>query len=255
MPPITLKENRLFQGSVIALAIVLTLFLAVQAWKGMAEYSRIGLEPRPINTFTVSGYGKVSGTPTLARVNLGLYSEGKDVPTVQKANTTKVNAIVDALKQMGIAAEDLQTADYNISPKFDYSNGTQTVTGYTVSQTLAAKVRNLSQVGAVIAKAGELGANQINGVSFTIDDPSQLQQEARKKALEDANKKARELADALGVKVVGIVTFSESSGGQPMPMFADSKLGLGGGGGVPAPDVQAGSLDVESNVSLTFELR
>ncbi len=251
MPPLP-KDNVWFNRAAVAATIVLTLFLAVQAVKGLAETQQVGYAPRVPNTFSVEGYGKVSGKPTLAEVSLGLYSEGREVPTVQEANTNKVNAIIEAMKQMGISSDDLQTANYNISPKFDYTNGNPVVTGYTVSQSVSVKVRNLSQVGAVLGKAGELGANQVNGVTFTIDDPSQLQREARKEAIDDAQAKAEELADMLGLRVVRITTFSESSnGGAPSPMLYRADVA----NQKAVPDVQPGSLDVESRVSVTFEIR
>ncbi|MCC6563732.1 SIMPL domain-containing protein, partial [Candidatus Uhrbacteria bacterium] len=104
------------------------------------------------------------------------------------------------------------------------------------------------------SKAGELGANQVNGVRFTIDDPTTVQQQARTEAIADAKAKAQELADAMGVKIVKIVTFSESSGGTTPPMFAYRALDAAQSA-APVPDIQTGSLDVQANVSVTFEIR
>jgi uncharacterized protein YggE len=248
------KDNPMFAKSLMLVAILLAIFLAAQTYKSVLESRQIGFAPRVPDTFTVSGEGKVSGQPTLAEVNLGLYSEGQDVPTVQSANATKVNAIIDAMKQMGVSEADLQTSNYSIQPKFDYNNGTQTVVGYTVSQTVTVKVRDLTKVGAVVSKAGELGANQINGVNFTIDDPSQLQQAARAKAIEDARKKADDLAKTLGVTIVRVTTFSESSPSTPGPIFYGDMAAAPQAKAV-APDIQPGSLDVKSDVSVTYEIR
>ncbi|MCK9360629.1 SIMPL domain-containing protein [Patescibacteria group bacterium] len=255
MPPVPTSKDKNINGAILAVAIVLVVFLGVQAWKGVLEARQVGYEPRGRDTFTVSGEGKVSAKPTLAEVDLGLYSEGRDVQTVQNTNTTKVNAIVAALKQMGIADDDIQTSNYNIAPKFDYSDGVSNVIGYTVSQNLNVKVRDLEKVGAVLSKAGELGANQVNGVRFTIDDPTMVQQQARTEAIADAKAKAQELADAMGVKIVKIVTFSESSGGTQPPMFAYRGLEDAANQAAPVPDIQTGSLDVQANVSVTFEIR
>ncbi|HVM90508.1 MAG TPA: SIMPL domain-containing protein [Verrucomicrobiae bacterium] len=248
------KDNPAVARSLVAVAILLVIFLAAQTWKTLLESHQIGFAPRVPDTFTVSGEGKVSGQPTLAEVSLGLYSEGQDVPTVQNANSSKVNGIIDAMKQMGISQDDMQTSNYSIQPKYDYSNGTQTVVGYTVSQSLNVKVRDLTKVGAVVSKAGQLGANQVNGVTFTIDDPSELQQQARAKAIEDARKKADELAKTLGVTIVRVSTFSESSPATPGPIFY-SDLAAAPQAKAVSPDIQPGSLDVKSDVSVTFEIR
>ena len=248
-----MKENPQMFRLVSAVLIMLTIALGVQAWKGVREAKEVGRVPRDRDMITIAGEGKVSGKPDLARVDIGLLSEGGDVPRVQTQNTTKVNAMIGALRDLGIQEADIQTSNYNISPKYRYDEGRQSIEGYIVSQNVSVKVRDLSKIGAVLARMGELGANQINGVFFTIDDPSSLEQDARKEAIEDAREKADELARALGVKVVRVVTFSESSGGTPPPIpyglksfEADQAI---------APEIQPGSLDVTSVVSVTFEIR
>lgn len=255
MPTVTTPKDKTLNGILLAVGIVLVVFLGVQAWKGVLEARNVGIEPRDRDTFTITGEGKVSAKPTLAEVDLGLYSEGRDVPIVQEANTTKVNAIIAGMKQLGIADDDIQTSNYNIGPKFDYTDGTARIIGYTVSQNLNIKVRDLTKVGTVLAKATELGSNQVNGVRFTIDDPTTVQQEARKEAIEDAKSKAEELARAMGVKIVKIVTFSESSGnGAPAPIFAYRAMDVAEQA-APTPNIQSGSLDVQASVSVTFEIR
>jgi hypothetical protein len=254
MPPVSNTKDKLLRHVIAVAGIALTIYLVVLIWNGVTAHGQIGLEPRTRDTFTIEGEGKVSAQPTLAEVDLGLYSEGRDVSTVQQTNAGKINTIIAALKQMGIADADIQTTNYNISPKFDYSEGTQNVIGYTVSQNMEVKVRNLSNVGAVLSKAGELGANQVNDVRFTIDDPTEMRQQARTKAIDDAKNKADELAKAMGVRIVKIVTFSESSTGtEPPPIFYQ---GLEASP-IPSsvPNIQSGELDVQSHVSVTFEMR
>ncbi len=249
------KENQLFTALLALLCLALILFVGFKAWNTRSEHDQIGHAPRSRDTITIDGEGKVTGKPTLAQVDLGMFMEGKDVPQLQNDNSQKVNAIIAAMKGLGIAEADLQTSNYTISPKFEYKDGAQNVIGYTISQNLSLKVRDLSKLSAVLAKAGQLGTNQVNGVTFTIDDPTELKQEARKKALQDARSKAQELADALGVTVEHVVTFSESSNPltQPLPYMYKAE-GMGGAASV-APDIQPGSLDVVSHVSVTFEIR
>jgi uncharacterized protein YggE len=157
---------------------------------------------------------------------------------------------------MGIAEADMQTSNYSISPRYEYVDGRQNIIGYSVSQNLSIKVRNLSQVGAVVSRAGELGSNQVNGVNFTIDEPSMIQQAARKEAIEDAEKKAMDLANALGVRLVRVVGFSESTPGSPVPMpIYRGEFDLAQSAAPVAPEIQPGELDVRATVTVTYEIR
>lgn len=250
-------DNKLFSSGIWnVVAILLVVFLGILSLKTWREAGRVGVELTPRDTITITGEGKISSQPTLASVNLGLYSEGASVPTVQDQNAKKVNAIIAALKNMGISQDDMQTNGYSIQPRYDFTDGKTTIIGYSVSQSLTVKVRDLTKVGDVIAKAGELGSNQVNGVSFTIDDPSALQQQARTKAIEDARSKAEELAKTMNVSLVKIVTFSESSGSAaPMPMYYDRTAMAAAAPAVTSPEIQPGELDITSNVSVTFEIR
>lgn len=249
------KENGYFAALLTILLLSLSVLGGMKAWNAYTEHGTIGRALRDRDTITIEGQGKVTGQPTLAQVDVGLYSEGTDVPDVQQQNAKKVNAIIDAMKALGIAEKDLQTNNYSIYPRYDYAGGTQKVIGYAVSQNVDVKVRDLTKIGVVLTQVTQAGANQVNGVNFTIDDPTQLKQEARKKALDDARKKAQELADALGVKVVRVVTFSESSG-TPGPMPYNFKgLSAVQSAAPVAPDIQPGTLDLTSTISVTFEIQ
>ncbi|MDO8584454.1 MAG: SIMPL domain-containing protein [bacterium] len=253
----TWKENPLVAALITVVLVILAIFLGLRAWNMVAEHGAIGRVPIVRDTISIEGQGKVTATPDIARVELGVYSEGTDVQRTQTDNTKKINAILDAIKKAGVSADDMQTSNYAISPKYNWDNGRQTLIGYTVSQNVTIKVRDLKKVGDILTQAGALGANQINGVTFSVDDPSKLQQQARTKAIEDARSKANELADALGLKVTRVVDFSEASSqpGYPIPMMAKQDAAMGMGGAASVPDIQSGSLDITSNVSVTFEIQ
>jgi uncharacterized protein YggE len=247
--------NTLLQKTLTVLAVILILFVGVKSWNEYVQGKYIGRNVR--DTITVDGEGKVTATPDIARVDLGVYSEGTTVKATQEQNTKKMNAIVAALKDLKIDEKDIQTSQYTISPKYDYSLNQQRIAGYIVSQNVTVKVRDTDSVGTVLGKAGELGANTVGGVQFTIDDPKALEAEARAKAIEDARTKAQALARDLGLTVVKVVTFSEAGrGGVPMPYAAKAyDMMAQNAVSAPTPDVQTGSLDITSNVSVTFEIR
>jgi uncharacterized protein YggE len=251
-----MKEHGFIKVILGLLALALIIFLGAKTRNALQEYHYIGTAGR--DTIAIDGTGKVSTKPDVAVVDLGVTTDSQSVKDGQTQNTQKMNAITSAVKSMGVEDKDIQTANYNISPRYDYSNGKQSIIGYTVSQEVTVKVRNLDSVGDILAKAGDLGANQVNGVNFTIDDPTSLQAQARDKALADARTKAEEVANQLGLTIVKVVTFTESSGTPPRPIpYIMNAMASGADSADKsmAPSVQSGSLDVSSNVSVTYEVR
>ena len=252
----SMKNNVLLQWVLGIVGLSLFVFLGIQSMNAWKQSSYIGRSQR--DTILIDGEGKVTATPDIARVSVGVMTEGQTVKDVQRQNTEKMNAITGAMKELGIAEKDLQTSNYSISPKYDYTNGAQRLAGYIVSQNIEIKVRNMDSVGPVLQKAGELGANQVGGVQFSIDDPQSLQQQARIKAVEDARRKAEDLGKQLGLTIVRVVTFTESGGSRP-PMYAPMAMmksyDQGVAASAPSPEVQSGSLDVTSSVTVTFEVR
>lgn len=251
-----MQPNKYLQGVIGLLAITLIVFVGFKARNASEEYNYIGKVAHDRDTITISGEGKVTSQPDLAKMDLGVQVDGATVKAAQEQNTKKMNAITTALIALGVKKEDLQTSQYSIQPKIDWSNGKQTILGYTVTQSLAVKVRNLDSVGDVLAKAGELGANQVGGMNFTVDDPTSLQDKARSKAFTDARKKADTLSKQLGLSIVKVVTFSESSQNPIIyPMMAKSYGMDSVAAAPPSPEIQSGTLDVTSDVSVTFEVR
>ncbi|HWR00169.1 MAG TPA: SIMPL domain-containing protein [Candidatus Methylomirabilis sp.] len=237
------------------LCAALIVYVGIKAWNGYSEHYRIGIAVRDRDTITVGGEGKVSTTPDIARVSLGVQIDATTVKAAQAENTKKMNAIIDAIKVLGVAKEDITTANYSIYPKTEWNDGKSTIIGYTVSQNMSVKVRDLDKVGDVLAKAGELGANQVGGISFTIDEPKLLQDEARLKAISDARKKADVLAKQLGLTILKVVTFSESGGPMPSPMPYYAKSTDMALEAAAPPQIEPGQQDVVSNVNVTFEVR
>ena len=241
---------------VAAFVMVLVVFLVFETRNAIRRYGYIGRAPLTQYTITINGEGKVSGTPDIAIISLGVTSEAKTVKSAQDDNTKKMSAIIKAVKDLNVKDADVQTANYNIYPKYSYDSvkGTSNIVGYTVSQSITVKVRNLDDVGTIISKAGALGANQVGGIQFTIDNPENLKDKAREAAIENANEKAKTLFKKLGITQGRIVSFSEYSPTSDMYRYGSSYAD-GLGGAAPAPTVEAGSLDIAVNVSLTFEIK
>ncbi len=237
------------------LMLALVFFVSVKTNQAFEETKYVGRADVPQPTISIGGEGRVLAAPDVARINVGLLTEGRDVSTVQQQNTEKMNRLIAEVKALGVSEKDIQTASYNLYPKYDYVDGRSFISGYTLNQSATVKVRDLTKVGAIFAKVGEVGANQVSGPDFIIDDPTGVRAEARLKAIADAQAKARDLARQLGVSIGRIVGFSESAVGGDSPKYFDlAREGLGAGGAAPVPSVEPGQLDILSNVSITFEI-
>lgn len=254
------------------LGIVLCLFLAalvvstaVDVQNKIKEGRYIGREFDAQEVITVSGEGEIYAKPDLAIVNFSVVSEAKTVAPAMEDNTKKMNAVIGAVKTLGVQDQDLKTTSFNISPHYEwyypqtclYSSCPQNrvLVGYQVSQTLQVKIRDMAKIGDIIQKATEGGSNQAGDLQLTIDKQDELKKQAREQAIEKAKNKAAELASQLGVKLVRITNFSESGVSPYFPYYMEgAALGKGGGEAAPAPQIETGQNKIVVNVSITYQI-
>ncbi len=207
-------------------------------------------------TISVSGEGKVTAVPDIAALSFGVQTgrqESAQFAMEQLSNS--MNAVIEAVKKAGIEEKDIRTESLNLYPAFDWKEGEQIPRGFEASQSLLVKVRDLAKIGAVLSAATAGGANQVGGVSFTIDDPEELKRQAREEAIQNSKEKALELAKDLGVKLGKLKGFNEGGFAAPTPFYERSMMdvGMGGGGGVvPVP---TGEQEIQMSVTLTYEVR
>lgn len=246
------KQHKLYFVLVAVLLVYAIAWLGVGVQNKIVQVRFIGKEPRALARVSVDGEGKLTTAPNIARIDLGLLTEKASVQEAQKENSEKMNRLVAEVKKLGIEEKDIQTTQYQIYPQYDYKEGETELRGYSVSQSVNVKIRDLQKISAVLGKAGEVGANQVGGLQFTLDDEDSLRAEARAVAILKAQMKAQDLAKTLGVRLVRLVAFNESSFAPPgpSPMYALRDVG----GEASAPQVDSGSLEVRVNVSLTYEV-
>ncbi len=232
--------------------IILAAFIVIKGYGSLQERSDLP----PTNVISISATGEVFVKPDVAQLSASVVREALTVADAQKQHTEAINRVTEILRQSGIEDKDIKTSAYNIFPLYDYIETKGRVfKGYEVSQTLDVKIRNLDNVGKVLAGATEAGANQIGGISFVIDDQDAVKREARKQAIDKAKEKASQIESDLGIKLGKLINFSESGGDFPIYKFAEG-LGMGGDiGAVPAPDLPAGENQVLVTVNLTYEIK
>lgn len=251
----------------VALA-VLALFLLAATVYAFKSIRYVGSGVAASNTISVSGDGEVFAVPDTATFSVTIQEKGKDVAAAQTVATKKNNDIVAYLKEAGVDAKDIQTADYNVNPQYEYSNGlctsgycqpgTQKLIGFEVTQTLTVKVKDTDKAGDLLSGVGTRGASSVSGLSFTIDDQDKLEADARDKAIADAKAKAEKLAGSLGVSIVRVVGFSENA---YQPYYAYGRGGVAMDAvaskveSAPSPEIPTGQNKITSNVNITYEIR
>lgn len=210
----------------------------------------------------LTGHGEVMAAPDTAFVTSGVTSQGATAKDALAANTADMTLLIATLKSAGIDAVDIQTSGFSVSPNYVYSdekdaNGYQLpprISGYTVTNQVTVHVRDLGVLGKVLDQSVQVGANTINGITFSVDDPSALYAEARKAAFADAKAKADLYAQAAGVELAAISLISEQQnyGGQPQPyMFKAEAASMDRSAPVP---VEAGQLTFSIDVNVNWNL-
>ena len=213
----------------------------------------------PTPQITVSGQGNASIAPDMAILSLSVLREAETARQALTDNNEAMAKILDAMKQDGIAERDLQTGGFSIQPRYIYpdeKNGlTQPkISGYSVSNTLAVKVRDLTKLGNILDQSVTLGVNQGGDITFTNDDPKSAITEARKRAVEDAASKAKTLTEAAGVSVGKVLSINESNP-EPSPRpIAYARMAAPQAASADSVPVAAGENTYNVNVTVTFEI-
>lgn len=247
-----LNEN--LQKTLVGVAVILGIFLAVQAYNGIQEGKYIGKDIMPANTISVSGTGEVFAKPDIAQISVSVSKLAGTAMEAQKKHTEAVNKVIGFIKDSGVEDKDIKTSNYSINQEYDYTETGRRFFGYRIVQTVEVKIRNLDNVGKILSGATEAGANEISGVQFVIDDDEAVKREARKQAIEKAKEKAGEIEKDLGIKLGKLVSFYES-GGDYYPVYSLKAEGMGGGGGEAVPEIPTGENKITIVVNLTYEIK
>ncbi len=208
--------------------------------------------PLPSRWIMVAGHGSVEALPDNAEITTGFTSEANTARAALDANSAAMRKIIDGLKGAGIDANDIQTQQFQISPRFrTYKERGQQIDGYTVHNQLRLKIRDISRVGAILDQVVTLGANQASSINFTVSDAEKRKDEARKKAIENARHRAQILAEAAGARLGSVLTITEEVVGgprPPRPMVARSSMSA------EQVPIEAGSEVLTIRVEVAFTL-
>jgi uncharacterized protein len=225
--------------------------------------------PGPIPTIaqgstllTVTASGEVTREPDIAMFSAGVMTQGKTASAALSDNSSRMTAVIDALRRAGIAERDIQTSNLNINPVYaqpkrmpdgSYQDEERAIIGYQASNTVSVKQRKLGEYGKVIDALVTAGANQVNGPNFMVDESESALDEARTKAMAAARKRADLYARAAGLRVARIVSISESGGYSPQPVMY-RRAAMDAAPAAPPSPIATGEMELSSNVTVQFEL-
>ncbi len=249
--------------------VILSLFFIVKLLGEWRSYGMMGSSSA--NTITLSGHGEVTAVPDIATIYFTIESSKKTQSASSEEVNIKTKQILDFLKTSGVEEKDIKTEGYSSYPKYSYPEpcpvyynsmgimppcrASETkITGYTVSQSITVKVRKVDDASKIIDGINKMGVMNMSGPNFTIDNEDGLKAQARKKAIDDAQAKAKALAKDLGVKIGRISNFSES--GNYYPMYYEKAMMDSAQNSAPTPAIlPKGENTISSDVTITYEIR
>lgn len=176
-------------------------------------------------TLNLAAFGETRVAPDMASIGLGVTNEARTAAQALADNGTRMNQVITALKTLGIAGKDIWTSGLSLNAQYAYEqNQPPRLTGYQASNQLRVAVRDLSRLGAAVDATVGAGANQVNGVTFSLSDPLAAENAAREQAVRTLQAKADLYARATGYRVSRLVSLSEGGGSEaprpPIPVIA-----------------------------------
>ncbi|MEC3958673.1 SIMPL domain-containing protein [Nocardia sp. CDC153] len=203
-------------------------------------------------TVTVTGTGKVQGTPDVLNADLGTEVSAGDVSAAVDQANAKAKAITDAMVTAGAKREDIKTSDLSVQPT--YGTDGHNITGYRATNSMHVAVRELPKASGILSAAVQAGGNdtRINSVTFGLEDNTKLLSDARARAFDDAKSRAQQYADLSGLKLKTVKTISENGSGAtptPTPMYRDAVPGA-----APNINLEPGQQTVTFEVTVAWNM-
>jgi uncharacterized protein YggE len=205
--------------------------------------------PTTVRNITVVGQAQIQAVPDTAYITIAVDTEAKTAKEALDLNNKQAAAVQKKLTDLGIDVKDLQTTGFSIYPTYN-TDGRQ-ITGYRVSNGVTVKIRDLSKTSTLLDQVVQAGANNISGISFAIDNPRVLEDQAREAAMRDARARADLLAKAAGASVGEVLIITENVGSSPVPMPMIARADVA----AEAVPIQVGQQAIAISVQVTYALK
>ena len=208
----------------------------------------------PVSSIRVTGDAKVTARPDRVQIDIGVTTRAAQSQEAASQNARQVDAVLAAVRKATPAAV-LKTISYSLNPTYQYhSKGEEpTIAGYSAVNVVQVTLDDLAKIGTVIDSATLAGANHVQGIQFTLRDQDAVRAEALRQAATRARAEAEVLAAALGLKVLRVLSVEENSP-RVMPVHIAMAAPRAVASGAVTTPMEAGTLDVTADVSLTVEV-
>jgi hypothetical protein len=202
----------------------------------------------------VNATGEVTRVPDVSIISAGVVSRSATATGALQDTADRMSRVLAALKRAGVEDRDIQTSNVSLNPEYRYvENQPPQLVGYTASNTVTIRFRDIRNSGKILDALVGQGANQINGPSLTVDKPEAALDEARAKAIAIGRARAELYARSLGLRVVRVVSVNESGGNYPVPppvpMYARAEMAQA------KTSIEPGEQKLQVNLMMTFELQ
>jgi uncharacterized protein len=202
----------------------------------------------------VSATGDVTRVPDIAIITAGVVTRAGNARSALQQNANRMDRVIAALKRAGVEDRDIQTSNISLNPEYTYANNLPPkLNGYSASNQLTIRFRDIANSGTILDALVAEGANQINGPTLTIDKPEAALDEARARAIAIGRARADLYARSMGLRVVRAVAISESGGGYqpppPMPVMMQARAERSDS------KIDPGEQKLQVNLAMTFELQ
>ena len=211
---------------------------------------------------TVIGHGEISAIPDTAWVSGGVHTQAKTATKALNKNSTLMEAVIKVLKKANIKDKNIQTSGFNVHPIYDHSKrarneepNSPNIIGYRVTNSITVKIIDTDKLGNLLDELVNSGSNQISGIRFGFNDKTKLLDEARKRAITDAKRKAKLYAETADIEVGNIITISELGARLPQPVYRNMEMRqakiMSDSNMVP---VLSGEKAISASVNVVFEI-
>ncbi|MDO5605800.1 MAG: SIMPL domain-containing protein [Paracoccus sp. (in: a-proteobacteria)] len=236
-------------------ALMATALVTMAGLPAMAMPGAHGGKCMP-GVLNVSGHGESRVAPDQAMISLGVTTQAETAAQAMQDNATRQQAVLDALREAGLAETDIQTSGLTLNPVMNYpEDGTPpAITGYMAQNMLTVRVTDIARTGTVLDSIVTAGANEMQGISFIREDSGVTKDEALSAAVEDARHRAGVIAAAAGVELGAILRIGEPQRGMmppEAPMMATARFGAADAKSIP---VQGGEVAFTADVEVSFAL-
>lgn len=205
----------------------------------------------PLPSITVTGTGEVLVKPNLVRVNIGVVTQFESASAGVRRNNEAVEKLLGALDEYGIAESDIQTSNFSVAPQYKYDRSGQAprLIGYRVTNQVRVAVRRIADLGALLDEVVTAGANQINDVTFAVNEAKSFEDTARRRAMADAHRKAALYAQEAGVRLGSVLRVEE-----PADTVAIRQIGFAAAQEARAVPIALGQQTLRQHVRVTFAI-